>query len=69
MTQGVYNQKRGLRRLKKLRRNGNLIGHDYDQMKKVVGLLSKSGETDNKRSDKQIQALLIPLIEECKFFK
>ena len=63
----IYNEKRALRRWKLLRRNGNLVDHDTEHLKKLLLIMSRASENE-KRNEKELK-LLEPIIGELKFFK
>lgn len=59
------NPKRFKKQLKRLVREGSVIGHDVRKMKEILKILNKPSE---KRQDKDV-AQLVPLLKELKFFK
>ena len=57
-----------MKKWKKLRKNNNIISHNYERLKNVVLSLKKTNEGDNKRYPKDIENIE-PLITELKVFK
>lgn len=62
-----FNEKKALKKWKKLRSNNNVISHNYERLKKIIMVLSKSNEND-KRNQKDLE-MIEPLLSELKFFK
>ena len=62
---GVTNEKRQLRRLKRLRKRSNLIYHNHPKQREILHILKKP--LDEKRNEKEL-IKLEPLLNQLNFF-